>query len=79
MDLKELTVKAERELAPIFSDIDRVAYENTAKVLEAFRNHRIDSTCFDGTSGYGYDDKGREALDRDEQLEIVAHALLFGE
>ena len=84
MDLKELTVKAERELAPIFSDIDRVAYENTAKVLEAFRNHRIDSTCFDGTSGYGYDDKGREALDRvyadvfGAEAAFVRHSIVNG-
>ena len=27
MDLNELTIKAERELAPIFADIDRVAFE----------------------------------------------------
>lgn len=84
MDLKELTIKAERELAPIFSDIDRVAYENTAKVLEAFRNHRIDSTCFDGTSGYGYDDKGREALDRvyadvfGAEAAFVRHSIVNG-
>ncbi len=84
MDLKELTIKAERELAPIFSDIDRTAYENTAKVLEAFRNHRIDSTCFDGTSGYGYDDKGREALDRvyadvfGAEAAFVRHSIVNG-
>lgn len=64
MDLNELTIKAERELAPIFADIDRVAFENTAKVLDSFREHRVDATCFDGTSGYGYDDKGRDTLDR---------------
>ena len=64
MDLNELTRKAEADLAPIFADIDRVAFENTARVLDSFRTHKIDSTCFDGTSGYGYDDKGRDALDR---------------
>ena len=64
MDLNELTIKAERELAPIFADIDRIAFENTAKVLDSFREHRVDATCFDGTSGYGYDDKGRDTLDR---------------
>lgn len=84
MDLKELTIKAERELAPIFADIDRTAYENTARVLEAFRNHRIDSTCFDGTSGYGYDDKGRDALDRvyadvfGAEAAFVRHSIVNG-
>ena len=64
MDLNELTRKAEADLSPIFADIDRIAFENTARVLDSFRAHKIDSTCFDGTSGYGYDDKGRDALDR---------------
>lgn len=84
MNLQELTIKAERELAPIFADIDRVAYENTAKVLDSFREHRIDSTCFDGTSGYGYDDKGRDALDRvyadvfGAEAAFVRHSIVNG-
>ena len=63
IDLKQLTEEAEQKLAGIFADIDRTAFENTEKVLAAFRNHRMDDTCFAGTSGYGYDDKGRETLD----------------
>ena len=63
IDLKELTLKAERELADIFADIDRVSFENTERVLDSFRRHKVDDSCFAGTSGYGHDDKGRDTLD----------------
>ena len=64
IDLMALTAGAEAELAPIFADIDRISFENTKRVMDAFRNNRVDETCFAGTSGYGYDDKGRETLDK---------------
>ncbi|MCI8387356.1 MAG: hypothetical protein HFE63_02675 [Clostridiales bacterium] len=62
-NLIELTIKAERELADIFADIDRISFENTQRVMDSFRSHHLDDTCFAGTSGYGHDDKGRETLD----------------
>ena len=64
IDLAELTARAERDLAPIFADIDRISFENTKRVMDSFKNNRVDETCFAGTSGYGYDDKGRETLDK---------------
>jgi cystathionine beta-lyase family protein involved in aluminum resistance len=51
------------DIAPQFFEIDRVAQCNTEKVLAAFQRHRISDTCFSGTTGYGYNDKGRETLD----------------
>ncbi len=54
---------AEIELAPIFASIDEVSFANTHKVMNAFRNHRVAANYFDGTSGYGYDDRGRDELD----------------
>ncbi|MBQ8510059.1 MAG: methionine gamma-lyase family protein [Clostridia bacterium] len=63
IDFKALTAKAERDLADIFADIDRISFENTERVLNSFREHRMDDSCFAGTSGYGYDDKGRDTLD----------------
>ena len=59
-----LAEQAETALAPHFARIDRIAFANTAKVLDAFREHRVAANNFDSTSGYGYDDKGREVLDR---------------
>ncbi len=59
-----LAHKAEKELRPIFDEIDEVSYLNTQKVMDAFREHRVAATNFDTTSGYGYDDRGRDVLDR---------------
>lgn len=46
-----------------FAAIDATAERNTARVLEAFHNNRVSDSLFGGTTGYGYDDKGREVLD----------------
>ncbi len=58
-----LSAEAERELAPIFAEIDKTSFENTARVMAAFREHRVSEALFAPTSGYGYDDRGREVLD----------------
>ncbi len=59
-----LAREAEKNLRPIFDEIDDVSYINTNKVMDAFRSHRVAATNFDTTSGYGYDDRGRDVLDR---------------
>ena len=63
-ELLHLGDEAEAVLAPQFAHIARVARENTARVMAAFAEHRVDAACFAPTSGYGYDDRGREVLDR---------------
>ena len=63
-ELLKLADEAEEALAPQFAHIARVARENTARVMAAFAEHRVDAACFAPTSGYGYDDRGREVLDR---------------
>ena len=59
-----LTAEAEEKLADIFAEIDRISFENTKKIMDAFREHRVSEPLFAATSGYGYDDRGREVLDR---------------
>ena len=46
-----------------FAQIDEIAQSNTYKVLTAFQNHKVSEAGFAGTTGYGYNDKGRETLD----------------
>ncbi len=83
---KILTLAAEAEiaLAPHFAHIDRVSFENTQKVMDAFREHRVAMTMFDGTSGYGYDDRGRDVLDEiwaevmGAEAAIVRHQIVSG-
>lgn len=62
-ELIELSNRVTAELAPRFREIDSVAEENTRRILEAFQRHRVSDVCFNGTTGYGYDDKGRETLE----------------
>ena len=47
-----------------FSEIEETAGYNQAKVLKAFQNNRISYAHFGETTGYGYDDMGRDALDK---------------
>ena len=63
--------QAQEALREEFARIDTVAEENTQRVLAAFQEHRVAEGYFAGTTGYGYDDLGRDKLD-----EIYAH--LFG-
>ncbi len=56
--------RAEAVCRERFAEIDRVASFNTRKVMEAFQDQRVSDSCFAGTTGYGYDDLGRETLDK---------------
>lgn len=47
-----------------FAEIDAAALYNQKKVLDAFRKNRVALRHFNGTSGYGYDDEGRDNLAR---------------
>ncbi len=58
-----LATQAEEALAPHFTRIDRIAFENTQRVMDAFRDFRVSDSMFSSTSGYGYDDRGRDTLD----------------
>ena len=62
--IQALARQAEADITPRFAEIDRIAAENSAKVLAAFSKNRVSENCFAGTTGYGYDDKGRDTLDR---------------
>jgi len=44
--------------------IDEISFINSRKVLTAFHNNNINDTHFNNTTGYGYDDLGREAIER---------------
>ena len=62
-NVRALGQQAQGELGEQFARIDAVAEENTQKVLAAFQKHRVAEAYFAGTTGYGYDDLGRDQLD----------------
>ena len=55
---------AENQVAELFSDLDDIAAYNQYKVLDAFQKCRITDVHFSWTTGYGYNDPGREALEK---------------
>ena len=61
--IRSLVREAEEHLGGAFATIDDIALANTERVMDAFRAHHVAATFFDGTSGYGYDDRGRDELD----------------
>lgn len=63
--------RAQAALGEPFTRIDAIAEANTQKVLAAFQKHRVSEAYFAGTTGYGYDDLGRDRLD-------AIYADLFG-
>lgn len=59
----DLSLEAQAALSNQFAHIDQVAERNTQKVLSAFQTHRVSDHYFHGTTGYGYNDEGRDKLD----------------
>lgn len=55
--------KVLKDLKERFEAIDVVAEYNQAKVLAAMQKHRVSAECFTGSTGYGYNDQGREVLE----------------
>ena len=56
--------KALERLRERFAAIDAVAEYNQAKVLSAMQKNRVSAACFTTTTGYGYDDLGRDTLEK---------------
>ena len=60
----ETVKKAETELAPVFARFDGTAKAVAAKILDAFYDNRVSEAHLHGTTGYGYDDRGRDTLEK---------------
>ena len=60
----EYSEKIIKELKPRFEEIDAVAEYNQAKVIKAMQDNRVDAMCFAGSTGYGYNDIGRDTLEK---------------
>lgn len=59
-----MAARAQKKIQSRFDEIDSAAEINTRRVMEAFQDKRVSDACFAGTTGYGYDDLGRETLDK---------------
>lgn len=61
--VRALAAQAQNDLREQFDRIETIAEANTQKVLAAFQKYRVAEGYFAGTTGYGYDDQGRDKLD----------------
>ena len=55
--------KFETQLKERFEKIDQTAEYNQLKVIKALQTHKVSAECFMGSSGYGYNDLGRDTLE----------------
>ena len=63
-EIYELGEKILQELKPRFDKIDETAEYNQLKIIDAFHRERVSEACLYGTKGYGYNDLGRDTLER---------------
>ena len=56
--------KIAKELEDRFDDIDAVAEYNQLKIIAAMQKNRVSAECFQTSSGYGYNDLGRDTLEQ---------------
>ena len=61
--IARLAQSVEHEVRDIFGEIESVREANQYKVIAAMQEHNLSDSHFGGTTGYGYNDRGREVLD----------------
>ena len=63
-EVYEFGEKIEESLKERFAEIDARAEYNQMKVLLAMQKNRVSEECFGSSSGYGYNDYGRDTLEK---------------
>ena len=63
-EILELVNSCEKECSKEFSMLDSDAFYNASKVLDAFHEEKVSEVDFTSTTGYGYNDVGREKIER---------------
>lgn len=64
INIKEIIEKAEKDCAQSFFGVEQLEYNNSLKVLNAFWNNNVSENCFNSTTGYGYNDYGRDVIEK---------------
>lgn len=62
--MKELIDKLEHDCLEQFKIVDDICFYNSEKVLQAFQSNSVSETHFNSTTGYGYNDEGREVIEK---------------
>ncbi len=64
MDIEKLFKEAEARLQGEFSKIDEKVYRNSRRVIDAFHKYKVSEVHFNSTNGYGYNDIGRDVIEK---------------
>ena len=64
MNIDKYLDDIELELNPLFKKYEHICEINSNKVLQAFKNNKVSSSYFEGTTGYGYGDIGRDVIEK---------------
>lgn len=64
LDLDKLINESEKELEKEFDNINKIEFLNSKKVLNALWNNKVSEQVFNSTTGYGYDDYGRDTIEK---------------
>ena len=64
MEILDLIHQAEKDLSVIFQKQSDIEFLNSKKVLDAFRENNVMEDCFHMTTGYGYNDLGRDVIEK---------------
>ncbi len=67
-NIKELSEQVEKEIQPIFKNLNKICEKNSEKVLKAFQECRLQETHLNTSTGYGIDEPGRNKIE-----EIYSH------
>ena len=62
-EIINLSKKVESDIRPIFDETEKIAEYNSLKVLMAFQKYNLSEMHFNGTTGYGYGDIGRDTIE----------------
>ncbi|WP_062050874.1 methionine gamma-lyase family protein [Bacillus sp. JCM 19034] len=63
-EINQLTQEVDLQIEQIHKEIEQIALLNQAKVMKAFKKHQVSDFHFTPSTGYGYDDAGRDTLEQ---------------
>ena len=63
-NIVEFVYDCEEKIKDKLEEVDKISFFNSMKVLNAMHNNKISSSHFEGSTGYGYDDVGRDMIER---------------
>ena len=64
MNIQNLISQAEEHLQKNYQELDKIEENNSKKVIQAFKENHVSELCFNMTTGYGYNDLGRDTIEK---------------